>query len=319
MSSWQPTASIENLKLRASYLAKVRAFFATRGVLEVETPLLCQHAVTDPHMPIMQADNPCGGDQHYFLQSSPEYAMKRLLAAGSGPIYQLCKAFRGGEQGSRHNSEFSMLEWYRPGFDHVALMAEVSDLMVAILNCPPAEQFSYREVFERHLAIDPHRACLQDLQRLAQQHIDIQMSSDNRDDWLNLLIAEVIEPRLGFEAPVFIYDYPASQAALAKVALNHQGDNVAHRFELYIKGVELANGYFELTDADEQAKRFQQEQSERDHLGNPAMRSDQFLLAALQHGMPECAGVALGFDRLMMLALNEPDIKNVISFNCDNA
>ena len=319
MSSWQPTASIENLKLRASYLAKVRQFFAEREVLEVETPLLCRHAVTDPHMPIMQADNPHGASQAYFLQSSPEYAMKRLLAAGSGPIYQLCKAFRGGEQGRRHNAEFSMLEWYRPGFNHFDLMAEVSDLLVSILACPPAQQLSYREVFEQYLGINPHAVSLQKLQTLSRQHIDIQMDSDNHDDWLNLLIAEVIEPQLGFDAPVFIYDYPASQSALAKVAVSEQGDKVAQRFELYVKGVELANGYFELTDAAEQAQRFLQEQNLRANLGKPAMQSDQFLLAALEHGLPECAGVALGFDRLMMLAMNESRIKSVISFDCDNA
>ena len=319
MSDWQPTASIKNLQRRAEYLAIVRQFFAQRQVLEVETPLLCQHAVTDPHMPVMQADNPVGGDAPYYLQSSPEYAMKRLLAAGSGPIYQLCKAFRGGEQSSRHNSEFTMLEWYRPGFDHFQLMAEISDLLMAVLQTPAAKQLSYREVFETHLSINPHQASLAELEKLARKHIDIQMQSENRDDWLNLLIAEVIEPKLGFEQPEFIYDYPASQAALAKVSVNKHGDAVAQRFELYINGMELANGYFELTDSVEQKKRFQQEQQLREQLGQPIMASDELLLAALEHGLPECAGVALGFDRLMMLAMKESAIKNVLSFTSDKA
>lgn len=319
MSSWQPTASISNLQSRAQYLMQVRQFFADRQVLEVETPLLCRYAVTDPYMAIMSADNPLGGEHPYYLQSSPEYAMKRLLAAGSGPIYQLCKAFRGGEQSTRHNAEFTMLEWYRPGFDHFQLMNEVSDLLMQVLKTPEAKPRSYRYVFEKYLSINPHQASAKRLEAIARQHVDIQMKSDNCDDWLNLLIAEVIEPKLGFEQPEFIYDYPVSQAALAKVANNDQGDPVAQRFELYVRGVELANGYFELTDSAEQKKRFQQEQRLRKALNQPVMASDVFLLTALEYGLPECAGVALGFDRLIMLAMNENKIKNVISFSSEKA
>lgn len=303
MSSWQPTASIETLKLRAQLQAQVRRFFNLRDVLEVETPLLCQHAVTDPHMPILSADNPLAQEPEYYLQSSPEYAMKRLLAAGSGPIFQLCKAFRGGEQSRRHNPEFTMLEWYRPGFDHVKLMIEISDLLVEVMSAPPAKKISYGDLFTEHLGINPHRVSCEALAALARQHIDIQMQSDNKDDWLNLLIAEVIEPKLGFDAPVFIYNYPASQAALAKLSTDDQGNAIAQRFELYVNGIELANGYFELTDSGEQALRFKQEQQLRDALARPVMASDAYLLAAMQAGLPECAGVALGFDRLVMLTL----------------
>ncbi|MCR8923104.1 EF-P lysine aminoacylase EpmA [Dasania sp. GY-MA-18] len=319
MSVWQPSAAISRLQHRAQLLAQTRQFFAERGVLEVETPLLCQHAVTDPHMPILAADNPLLGEQPYYLQSSPEYAMKRLLAAGSGPIYQLCKAFRGGEQSRRHNPEFSMLEWYRPGFDHFQLMDEISDLLIALMAVPAAQQISYGELFEQHLGINPHTATATQLEQLARQQLDIQMHSDQRDDWLNLLIAEVIEPKLGFDTPLFIYDYPASQAALARLATDANGHAVAQRFELYVQGIELANGYFELTDSAEQARRFQQEQQQRQQLNQPAMASDAYLLAALESGLPECAGVALGFDRLVMLALQCERIDEVLSFTSDKA
>ncbi len=319
MSDWQPSASIQQLTQRAQLLTQVRQFFAQHNVLEVETPLLCSHAVTDPHMPILTADNPLLGEQPYYLQSSPEYAMKRLLAAGSGPIYQLCKAFRGGEQSCRHNPEFTMLEWYRPGFDHFQLMAEISDLLVAVMAAPAAQQIAYGELFQQYLAINPHTATAKELEQVARQHIDIQMHSDQCDDWLNLLIAEVIEPKLGFAAPLFIYDYPASQAALAKVAMDANGHAVAQRFELYVQGIELANGYFELTDSAEQARRFQQEQQQRQQLAKPVMASDSYLLAALESGLPECAGVALGFDRLVMLVLQQNNISDVLSFTSDRA
>lgn len=320
---WRPTAALTTLKQRAALIASLRKFFAEREVLEVDTPLLASLGVTDPYMDLLSADNPLAGEQRqgdrYYLQSSPEYAMKRLLAAGSGPIFQICKAFRAGEQGSRHNPEFSMLEWYRPGFDHHQLMAEIAELLIAVLDSPEPQKISYGELFEHHLAIDPHTASVDALEVVARQYLDIQMSSDNRDDWLNLLIAEVIEPKLGFDAPVFIYDYPASQAALAKLGVDSLGRCVAQRFELYINGIELANGYYELTDASEQRLRMQADQHQRIALGRPAMAADQYLLAALDSGLPECAGVALGLDRLIMLALGCERIEQVLSFSVDRA
>jgi lysyl-tRNA synthetase class 2 len=318
-SHWRPSASLAALKLRATMLAKIRQFFAARDVLEVETPLMSRYSVTDPHMEVITTANPHHATDEYFLQTSPEYAMKRLLAAGSGSIYQICKSFRQGEAGSRHNPEFSMLEWYRPGFDHRQLMDEVEELVCSVLNTRGCQRLSYRQIFEEALGIDPHSASCEQLKVIAREHVDIQMSSDRRDDWLNLLLAEVIEPTLGSDAPVFIYDYPASQAALARLAKNEAGVLVARRFELYYRGVELANGYFELTDPKEQRERFQQDQKLRTEMGKPAREFDPHLLAAMEQGLPSCAGVALGLDRLLMLHLGASHIEEVLAFSVDRA
>lgn len=315
---WQPSAAIEILRLRAQFLEKIRYFFSERGVLEVETPLLCQHGVTDPHMPLMTS-TAVDGRQPFYLQSSPEYAMKRLLAAGSGPIFQLCKAFRRSELGSRHNPEFTMLEWYRPGFDEGQLMTEIAELLQQCLGLPASQRISYRDVFQQYLQLDPHTASLELLIKTARHHINLQMQSDDRNDWLNLLMAEVIEPQLGHQSPLFIVDYPASQAALAQTAQDEQGQSIAKRFELYIQGVELANGYLELTDADALAQRFSQEQQQREALGVEPMLADSYLLSAMRSGMPACAGVALGFDRLMMIACQAAHIREVISFDSERA
>ncbi len=317
---WRPSASLQGLQQRAAILASIRQFFSERKILEVETPLLARYSVTDPHMDVLTADNPLGESSHYYLQSSPEYAMKRLLAAGFGPIYQLCKAFRRAEKGSRHNPEFTMLEWYRPGFDHFQLMDEVAELVGMVLDeagqtvNKKFKRLSYRQVFRQYLDIDPLTIDGASLQALARQTIDIQMHSDNRDDWLNVLLTEVIEPGLATEPPTFIYNYPASQAALAKIARDDDGNWIAQRFELYVNGLELANGYFELTDAVEQKKRFQQDQLQRQQLGRVAVDSDAYLLAAMEAGLPSCAGVALGVDRLLMLALGVASIDEVLAF-----
>lgn len=300
-------------------LAKVRQFFAARDVLEVETPLMGRYSVTDPFMEVITTANPQHGVDEYFLQTSPEYAMKRLLAAGSGPIYQICKAFRQGEAGSRHNPEFSMLEWYRPGFDHGQLMDEVEELVCSVLNTRGCQRLSYRQIFEEALGIDPHIASCEQLKVIAEGHIDIQMNSDRCDDWLNLLLAEVIEPTLGSDTPVFIYDYPASQAALARLAIDETGVLVARRFELYYRGLELANGYLELTDPEEQRERFQHDLKLRTEIGKPAREPDPHLLAAMEQGLPSCAGVALGLDRLLMLQLGISHIEEVLAFSVDRA
>lgn len=315
---WQPSAAIETLRFRARLLQKIRDFFAERNILEVETPLLCRHGVTDPHMPLMTS-TAVDGYQPYYLQSSPEYAMKRLLAAGSGPIYQLCKAFRRSELGSRHNPEFTLLEWYRPGFDEEQLMTEIAQLLERCLGFPPSQRISYRDVFQQYVQLDPHTASLDRLIEAARQHTDFQMESDDRNDWLNLLMAEVIEPQLGLQVPLFIVDYPASQAALAQKARDERGQLVAKRFELYLQGVELANGYLELTDPDALAERFSQEQQQRQALGAEPMLADSYLLSAMRSGMPACAGVALGFDRLMMIASQAAHIREVISFDSERA
>ncbi|WP_101758924.1 EF-P lysine aminoacylase EpmA [Oceanicoccus sp. KOV_DT_Chl] len=317
---WRPSASMANLHQRAALLAQVRLFFAERKVLEVETPLLAQYSVTDPYMDVVTAENPLAAGANYFLQTSPEYAMKRLLAVGSGPIYQISKAFRKGELGSRHNPEFSMLEWYRPGFDEVQLMEEVADLLKAVLNISaPCQYLTYRDAFQQQLGFDPHLISCDDLQTLARAQLDIQMQSEHKDDWLNLLMAEIIEPNLDATVPVFITDYPASQAALAKTAKDARGVLVAKRFELYFQGMELANGYCELTNAEEQQQRFQRDQQLRAVLGREPREIDRYLLAAVAQGLPACAGVALGFDRLLMLVAGATSIKDVISFTADRA
>ncbi|MGK0498667.1 MAG: lysyl-tRNA synthetase class 2 [Oceanicoccus sp.] len=317
---WRPSASLQHLQQRALMLAQIRYFFTEREVLEVETPLLARYSVTDPHMDVLQADNPLGESERYFLQSSPEYAMKRLLAADCGAIYQISKAFRRGEKGSRHNPEFTMLEWYRPGFDDGLLMNEVEALVAPLLSVASGfQRLTYRQIFQQQLAVDPHACDVAKLQTIAEQHIDLKMLSDNRDDWLNLLLAEVIEPTLGQDVPVFICDYPASQSALAKVAEDEFGMPVAKRFELYYRGVELANGYDELSNVDELQRRFRQDQKRREQLQRPARQIDQYLMAAMTSGLPDCAGVALGVDRLLMLAAAAKTIDEVISFPSDRA
>ncbi|MEM7356633.1 MAG: EF-P lysine aminoacylase EpmA, partial [Acidobacteriota bacterium] len=241
---------------RAGLLADLRCFFAERGVLEVETPLLAAGTITDPHLASLSCEIAAGAAPRLYLQTSPEFAMKRLLAAGSGAIFQICKAFRDGEAGSRHNPEFTLLEWYRPGFDHHRLMDEMDELLGAILGLPAAERLTYAEAFERHAGLDPHRAPLVDLRAVAgSRGIEIVGAApDDRDGWLHLLMSHLVEPELGRRRPTFLHDFPASQAALARV---REGDPpLAERFEVYSEGVELANGFHELRDAGEQRRRF---------------------------------------------------------------
>lgn len=253
---WRPVTSLAILQRRAKIVADIRRFFVEREVLEVETPLLGKYSVTDTYMNAIATDNPVGGENQYYLQTSPEYAMKRMLADGFGAIFQICKAFRHGEYGSRHNPEFTLLEWYRPGFNHLNLMEEVAELIERLLPGTYCKRVSYHDLFQQYFNINPHRADCKVLEAIARGKLDLQMESDNRDDWLNLIIGEIIEPQLGHEEPVFIFNYPASQAALAKIVTDSNGDLVAERFELYFNGVELANGYNELTDVEEQQRRF---------------------------------------------------------------
>jgi lysyl-tRNA synthetase class 2 len=307
--SWRPSAPLENLTKRAHIFKQIRDFFLQRHVLEMETPLLANSTATDA--PIASFMTTSG----QYLQTSPEFFMKRLLAAGSGAIYQLGKAFRAGEQGHKHNSEFTLLEWYRPGFDHHALMHEVDELLQTILHTLPGKKLSYAETFQTYLQLDPHRCSLQELQHCAaRNNLTIAHAAIERDDWLDLLLTHLIEPQLGINQPLFIYDYPASQAALARIRKEND-IAVGERFEVYVKGIELANGYHELLDANEQRQRFIADNDERKTLGYPQIRIDEYFLEALKHGMPACAGVALGVDRLVMLALNAASIADVISFD----
>ena len=312
--SWRPGASIDVVHARASALEKIRLFFSQRGILEVDTPLLCSVGITDPSIePLIVADGTSLSGPR-FLQTSPEYAMKRLLAAGSGPIYQIARAFRDGEAGSRHNPEFTLLEWYRPGFNHHELMSEVAQLVCHCLGDRSWRQVSYRELFVQTLGLDPFTATTRQLADNARQHIDLGFSLGDRDLWLDLLMSHLIEPELAKMGMCFVYDYPASQAALSRVVQSGDVD-VGQRFELYLDGMELANGYCELTDATEQEQRFTADNEKRRELGLAERPLDSHLLAAMEHGLPECSGVALGVDRLLMLLVGSTDIREVIAFD----
>ena len=309
--NWQPGASAETLRARASLLAKVREFFQDRGVLEVETPLLARAGVTDPAIEPLTVSGATSVPDTRYLQTSPEYAMKRLLAAGSGPIYQIARAFRDGEAGSRHNPEFTLLEWYRPGFTLEQLMAEVCALLQACIGPRPVESLSYREAFQRVLGLDPFTATTVELESLARGEVDLDFSSPERDLWLDLLMSHLVEPQL---SATLVYQYPASQAALAQVAMV-DGVEVALRFELFVDGLELANGYAELTDPKEQRGRFIKDNRRRAERGLAPRPLDEQLLAALEYGLPSCAGVALGLDRLLMLMTGAADIRQVLAFD----
>jgi len=315
---WRPGAGQALLRLRASLLAKIREFFEQRDVLEVETPLLCRHGVTEPAIESFQVQQGSVLTQRRFLQSSPEYGMKRLLCAGSGPIYQYARAFRDGETGPRHNPEFSLLEWYRPGFDHHQLMDEVAELVCHCLGERSRCNYSYRELFQQELGLDPLTASSEVLQASAREHLECGDMSGDRDLWLDLLMSGVIEPRLEDRGLCFVYDYPPSQAALSALC-QLDGHRVAQRFELYVDGMELANGYRELTDSVEQRERFQQDNVRRSQQGLPALSLDESLLQAMEHGLPDCSGVALGVDRLVMLASGVSDIRQVLAFDWERA
>jgi lysyl-tRNA synthetase class 2 len=319
---WQPTADITTLKQRANIIADIRQFFSQRNVMEVETPQLSNGTVSDFHMRVFdtQFNDPTSPDaRSMYLQTSPEYAMKRLLCAGSGPIYQIAKAFRNEEAGKHHNPEFTMLEWYRPDFNHSQLMDELDDLMQQVVGCEKAQRMSYQAAFISYLSIDPLTASLSALQQkgsdLGYEHI-CQHEKD-RDTILQLLFSHEIETKIANECPCFIDAFPASQAALARISKDDE--RVAHRFELYYKGLELANGFHELADAAEQRRRFEQDNMLRKIAGLPTIAIDEHFLSALEAGLPECSGVAVGIDRLVMIALDKPNISQVLAFNHRNA
>jgi lysyl-tRNA synthetase class 2 len=314
---WRPTASLDALRVRADTLATLRAFFADRGLLEIETPLLSAATVTDLHLHSLALTVGVDDGQTMYLQTSPEFAMKRLLAGGCGPIYQISRAFRGAEAGRRHNPEFTLLEWYRPGWDHHRLMDEIDELLAAVLGTQPGERLTYAQAFERHAGVDPHGARQTELERRVRD-LGVQGVTDlERDDLLNLLLTHIVEPNLGRGRPTFIHDYPASQAALSRIRPGEPP--LAERFEVFVAGVELANGYHELADPAEQRHRFEADLSERSRRGLPEVPIDHRLLAALEAGLPDCAGVALGVDRLVMLKAGTDDISDVIAFPIDRA
>ena len=319
---WRPSASIEVLRERALVLQKIRQFFAQREVLEVDTPVLSHASVTDAHLHSFctQFTHPFSPQAStLYLQTSPEFAMKRLLCAGSGAIYQICKSFRNEEAGRFHNPEFTMLEWYRPGFDHLQLMTEIDELIQMVVGCDSAERVTYQDVFKQYLGYCPLTATLTDIKTLASQYgyADIAANENEKDTLLMLLFSQHVEPKIGQDRPCFVMNFPASQAALARI--NPTNPLVAERFELYFKGIELANGFHELTDGPEQLRRFEQDNVKRQHMGLEIMPIDHNFIAAIDYGLPACAGVALGIDRLLMLALNYSEIDQVIAFESSRA
>ena len=324
--AWRPSATRETLELRAALNHLVRAFFHARGVLEVETPVFSLAGVSDPHIAPFHLEfsgRTDGAPRTRWLRTSPEYAMKRLLAAGVGDCYELGRVFRDGEAGGRHNPEFTMLEWYRVGWDHRRLMDEAVELVRAALalvgrDVDAVDVVTYRDLYRRSIDIDPFTAPV-DALRAALGDVFIDPDGLTRDDWLDLLMTHRIQPALATGTITVLHDYPASQCALAQVRDEGDGQPVAERFELYLGPLELANGYHELRDVAEQAARFQGDADVRAGLGGATRPIDTHLLDALAHGLPACAGVALGIDRLMMALLGTPRIADVLAFDFTRA
>lgn len=315
-----PTASWDILRRRGEMLRRIRQFFERRDFLEVETPLLSRDTVVDRHLDpvaVQLGDFPHGASQggRMWLQTSPELAMKRLLAAGGTALYQITRSFRGGESGRRHNLEFTIVEWYRVQDTPEQAMDLLSELAEATLDRGPAERLTYQQAFVQHVGIDPHGATVGELRAVVARHglaAPDGWNDDDRDSWLNLLLAELVEPRLGRERPTILRDYPAGQAALARIRPGPPA--VAERFELYVDGLELANGYHELLDEQELRRRNRRANQQRVADGKPALPEESRLLAAMRHGLPDCCGVALGFDRLVMCATGVDEINQVLAF-----
>lgn len=339
-----PTATLATLQQRARLRAVVRRFFDEAGYWEVETPILSHDIVVDawlePFVTHFHADPVAsrGAAVPLYLQTSPEFGMKRLLAAGATAIYQVGKVFRNGESGRNHNPEFTMIEWYRVGDTHLDQMDMVERLVQTVFAVGDQSRFAatrqrsarpdflrltYDDAFERFTGTRVLHLPTAELPRLAERHGIVpppSLEAGDRDGWLNFLLAELVEPHLGRERPTFLYDYPASQSALARVRPT-VGDRpaVAERFELYVEGVELCNGYHELTDPRELRRRIDQQSELRRAAGLPPLPRENRLLAAMEAGLPACAGVALGFDRLVMLALGHERLADVIAFPYERA
>jgi lysyl-tRNA synthetase class 2 len=323
---WQPGCELAVLKARAALLKEIRQFFEARNVLEVETPLLSNAAGTDPHIAPFKTpfDHPqSAADLTLYLNSSPEFSMKRLLAAGSDSIFQICKAFRNGEVGRFHNPEFSILEWYRVDFDLQQLIDEVEQLIQAVapaLLKTPTIRLHYAEAFQHSTGINPLTATLADFIRCAQQKgcpEAIEICGEEHSLWLDFLFSHLVQPSLGKDGLCFVEGFPACQASLAR--LNRKDPRIAERVELFIDGIELGNGFHELSDAQEQQQRFAAEAQLRKEQGLIELPIDQRLLAALESGLPNCSGIAIGLDRLLMLITKVSSIDEVMSFSVDRA
>jgi lysyl-tRNA synthetase class 2 len=316
---WTPTASVQALRLRAELLQRVRSHFAVTGALEVETPVLVRNGVTDVHLESLEVRRADGG-RAGFLHTSPEYAMKRLLCAGAPDIFQVARVFREGERGRRHNPEFTMVEWYRLGIDHQALMDDVERLLRSMLESllpvPPSRRVSYSAAFLEATGVDPITAATRDIAAaLRARAVDVPESINvERDALLDLAMASLVAPAFPADRVTFVHDFPAAQAALARTR-----GPFASRFEAFWGEIELANGFHELDDATEQARRFEADRAERRRRGRPEREADALFLDALRFGLPPCAGVALGFDRVAMIAAGVQRIDDVIAFTAERA
>lgn len=325
-TTWRPTANFASITLRAELLSKIRNFFTELGILEVETPILSSCSISDPHIVDFTTNSINRNLPKLYLQSSPESHMKRLIAAGSGCIYQIAKVFRDGEIGRFHNPEFTMLEWYRIGFDYHQLMDEVSSLVIKLignyLSLSLVEKISYRDIFRNKLNLDPYNTCITELFESANEHYitipeSMQNQETNIDSWLDLLLTHCIIPSLGIGKLTFIYDYPVSQASCAQI--KNSNIPVSERFELYINGLEIANGFSELTDVEEQKSRLELDNNTRKYLGLTTKIADYYLIEAMKTGLPKCSGVALGIDRVIMLAINADSLESVLAFPINRA
>jgi len=321
--TWKPTADIQLLHLRAQLLTTIRAFFAQKSVLEVETPLLCSATGTDPQLDFFTSFYHCEPDnKEMFLQTSPEFAMKRLLAAGSGSIYQVCKAFRNAEVGRFHNPEFSILEWYRVGFtldqlmDEVAeLVAKVNDRSLGLIN-----KISYKDVFEQVTGLNPlifNQKTYADYAIKNKIKDAVSLCGDDHSMWLDFIFSYKVQPSLENQMLCMVYGYPAIQSSLARI--NNSNPLVCDRFEVFVNGIEIGNGFFELSDAVEQEQRFDQENKDRERKGLRIIEKDEKFLAALRSGLPDCSGVAIGLDRLLMSISKTKSLGDVIAFPFERA
>ena len=319
MKTFEPSCDLATWKARFALTEKIREFFKTRHVQEVETPVLSRASGTDAHLDYFETV----GKPTRYLMTSPEFHLKRLLAAGFGDIFEIAHAFRLDEVGRKHNSEFQLVEWYRVGMHYEELMKEVEDLVSVILGKKiQAERLTFREAYLRYAKVDPFSSTATDFRRALKENDvpDVEGSdSFSTEDWWDYLMVTVVEPHLGKETPQFLMDYPESCAALAQTYENSNGDVVAKRFELYIENMELCNGYEELTDPVEQRRRFETDIAWRKANRRPVPAMDEKFLAALEHGMPAASGVAMGLDRLYMLALGKKNIEDVILFMDDNS
>jgi len=315
---WMPTASIQTIKQRAQLLKNLRDFFQQRSILEVETPVLSHYGGTEPNLSAITANfNSLGEAQLGFLQTSPEFAMKRLLAAGIGDCYQITKAFRNEESGRFHNPEFSLLEWYRTGINEIQLLQEIDEMLQKIVAAEAAQYCSYSDLFNQYLTLDVTNSTFENLRQVAINNIQNPPQLEHRDEYLELLFSYCIEPKIGLKRPCFVTAYPASQASLARIST--EDPELSCRFEIFYKGIELGNGFYELSDADEQYKRFKTENNRRRNMGLEEVEIDPHFIQALRHGLPESSGVAIGIDRLLMIITSAKHIDEVLSFPIQRA